>query len=234
MDKLFQYKIIDNIIQISMMDGNTLYMPICNNWIDEFFTVYYQVYIKDQYRTNRIKKDDVVIDCGAHIGTFSLLACQHGARCVYAFEPFRNNITALERLMYLGNPINIIPSVVFNINGILKFEPKEGRGSGGGKVAQEGHDVTAFRIDDVVNEFKIDKVNFIKMDVEGSELKALEGAIDTIYNYKPSLAIAAYHNEEDPRILREFILDIDSNYEIEISSKDIFCETVLNATYKGD
>lgn len=51
----------------------------------------------------------------------------------------------------------------------------------------------AIRIDDWVVKNNIKKLDFIKMDIEGSELEALEGSVDTIESLKPNFAIASYH-----------------------------------------
>ncbi len=59
-------------------------------------------------------------------------------------------------------------------------------------------------IDDLHKKGKIEKVNFIKMDIEGSELAALHGAKKTIKKFTPKLAISIYHRDDDffydPRI----------------------------------
>ena len=57
-------------------------------------------------------------------------------------------------------------------------------------------------------------VDIITMDIEGSELKALEGAYQTIQKYKPILAISAYHQLEDLWEIPLMIKKINSGYNI--------------------
>lgn len=68
------------------------------------------------------------------------------------------------------------------------------------------------RIDDVVHE----KVTFIKMDVEGSELKALHGAKKSIKKHLPRLAISIYHKPEDIVEIPEYILSLHNGYQFYI------------------
>ena len=64
----------------------------------------------------------------------------------------------------------------------------------GGHVSENGTiKVQLDTLDDILSE----GASYIKMDVEGAELKALEGARNTIMNYKPKLAICVYHKPED-------------------------------------
>ena len=51
----------------------------------------------------------------------------------------------------------------------------------------------------------------IKMDVEGAELRALKGAIKTLENSKPILALSAYHRKEDLITLPQFVKSIYKN-----------------------
>ena len=52
-------------------------------------------------------------------------------------------------------------------------------------------------IDDFVRRNGIARIDFIKMDIEGAELVALQGAAATIRTFKPKLAIAVYHRPTD-------------------------------------
>ena len=49
------------------------------------------------------------------------------------------------------------------------------------------------------------------MDIEGSELKALEGAIKTLKRCKPALAISIYHRKEDLITIPQFLKEIYEN-----------------------
>ena len=65
-------------------------------------------------------------------------------------------------------------------------------------------------IDNVV---KDERVTFIKMDIEGAELKSLMGARNTIIKNHPRLAICAYHKPEDLYELPGYILSLVPEYK---------------------
>ncbi len=56
--------------------------------------------------------------------------------------------------------------------------------------------VDAVSIDDTVREHRIEKVDLIKMDIEGAEIEALKGAQQTLRRHRPQLAICIYHRKE--------------------------------------
>ena len=68
-------------------------------------------------------------------------------------------------------------------------------------------------IDEYVREKNLPRVDFIKMDIEGSELSALKGAALSIARWKPRLAISAYHRPEDIYTLAKFLKSIRPDYE---------------------
>ena len=72
----------------------------------------------------------------------------------------------------------------------LFFEKKSSRSS---HKSDTGIPVRFTSVDNLIHE----KVSFIKMDIEGAEGKALDGAANTIRQYKPKLYVCAYHRNED-------------------------------------
>ena len=72
----------------------------------------------------------------------------------------------------------------------------------------KGHVV---RLDDAIGKAR---VTFLKMDIEGAELKALEGSRQTILDNKPKLAICVYHHIKDLWEIPLFIKTLIPEYRI--------------------
>lgn len=79
-------------------------------------------------------------------------------------------------------------------------------GGSGGCISDKGTVTVQL---DALDHMLPEGASFIKMDIEGAELKALAGARNTIMNYKPKLAICVYHKPEDiieiPLYLHEIV-----------------------------
>lgn len=94
--------------------------------------------------------------------------------------------------------------------------------NGEAKISIEG-------IDDFL-ERRQEKVSFIKLDVEGFELKALQGAEQTIRKYHPRMAISLYHKDEDLYEIPSFIKSISDDYKFYLRIySNAYLEIVLYA-----
>lgn len=143
---------------------------------------------------------DVVLDCGACIGDFSILfAGLVGVRGqVHAFDPIplHNKYCSLQASL---NP-SLAPALFFNTLavGSRSFSATGPRIDSDridpGQIRIDSFDCTT--LDDYASD-RLPRVDFIKMDIEGAELDAIEGARDLIQAHKPRLAISAYHKPED-------------------------------------
>lgn len=85
-------------------------------------------------------------------------------------------------------------------------------------------------IDDACRDGKVPRVDFIKMDIEGSELAALRGAEATLRKWKPKLAISLYHRPEDIYMIPIWIDSLGLGYRFHLDHYTIhYEETVLYA-----
>jgi len=151
------------------------------------------------------ESNDVVIDAGACYGDTSLYFASKIGKMgtVYSFEFIPSNLNVFNK--------NIEMNPQFKSNIILCKQPLSDvcdaqcyfLDYGPGSILLENepkeYDGTAktVTIDSFINSIDEKKVDFIKMDIEGSELKALIGAERVIRKHKPKLAISVYHNLED-------------------------------------
>ncbi len=86
-------------------------------------------------------------------------------------------------------------------------------------------------LDDFVQRAGIDRVDFVKMDVEGSELNVLNGARQTLSSAHPRLALAAYHHDDDLVSLPAQIAALGAGYRMYLDTfSPVEEETVLFAT----
>ena len=104
-------------------------------------------------------------------------------------------------------------------------------GTSGSRCGRGGKEAYITRIDDEVGE---DKVTFIKMDVEGAELSALQGACKTIKANKPHLAICVYHKHSDLYDIPKYLLELVPEYRFVVRHyTSCMWETVLYASVDG-
>jgi FkbM family methyltransferase len=188
-----------------------------------------------------VLNNDVVLDVGGCWGDTALYFANRVGEFgkVYSFEFIPNNIKIWEINTNL-NPIlkkriKLVSNPVLNISNQEIFYLDNGPGSLLSEKIFDGFTGTTktISLDDFVTNNNIEKVDFIKMDIEGAEPLALEGAINTIKKFKPKLAIAIYHSMEDFVNIPEWILNLNCGYELFLGHYTIHSEeTVIFAKVK--
>ena len=82
------------------------------------------------------------------------------------------------------------------------------------KDAHKSEKIVITTLDKFVEENKLERVDFIKADIEGAERDMLRGACNTLKTFAPKLAICTYHLPDDPEVLEKIILEANHNYTI--------------------
>ena len=94
--------------------------------------------------------------------------------------------------------------------------------------AMEYSECKLISIDEFIVENNVQKIDFIKMDIEGAELNALKGAKQTIINNKPKMALSVYHCPEHLYSLMLYINDLNLGYKFYLGHHRTYLyETVL-------
>ena len=152
-----------------------------------------------------VKAGDVVLDCGANVGTWTRTALDQGASLVVAFEPAPENIESYRRNFreqIAAGKVVLIPKGVWDKEDVLVLR-RDPRNSAADTFvmlpgATDTVEAPLTTIDRVVAELKLPRVDYIKMDIEGAEVRALAGARETLARFHPRLSIAAEHSPDDP------------------------------------
>jgi len=157
------------------------------------------VTLKGYLQKDGLKKGDVVIDGGAYRGAFALYASKivGDDGIVFAFEPDPENYKKVVRNIELNGLKNIvaIEKGLWNKDTVLKFDNQSSSLSTF-LSHKKGNSLISVPVTSIDNEMKrrgIKKVDFIKMDIEGAEVKAIEGAKNLLKRNNVRLAIASYH-----------------------------------------
>lgn len=136
----------------------------------------------------RIRNDDVVVDVGAHIGRYTLIAARKGAK-VIAIEPDPSNF-ALLRTNVIANRLSnvvLVPQAMTSRPKTLWLSLADSTNTGTSSVGPDGitdpsHvrgrrevQVRGETLDRLVESLKLDRIDWLKIDVEGHEVAVLEG-----------------------------------------------------------
>lgn len=153
-----------------------------------------------------VKQGDVVLDCGANIGVYTRKALDQGAAKVISIEPAPENIECLRRNFpkeIADGRVVIYPKGVWDKDDTLTFHVDPENSAADSfvierKGAKDVIHIPVTTIDKLTAELQLDKVTFIKMDIEGAEVRALHGGRETIAKFHPRMALSAYHVPTDP------------------------------------
>ena len=136
------------------------------------------------------------LDLGANIGYFSVIAAglvgDHGQ--VHAFEPMPQNFDRLRKNLEPFHWAIAHPYAVGNVTGEvpIHYSDKE---AGWASIHDQHRrenlpctaDVSVIRLDDWLRDNSVKRIDFIKLDIEGSELDALLGAQQTLCHFHPTI-----------------------------------------------
>lgn len=159
-------------------------------------------------------EDEVFVDAGSYNGdtTVNFMKWCHGSyQSINIFEPLKSQYEIIKERCKREKwrNVDIYNYAVWNKEEKLHFEDIDS----GSRVRNDGElVVSGKRIDDIIT----NRVTYIKMDVEGSELNAIEGTKNLICNYRPRLAISLYHKPEDIFQIPIKIIDLVPEYKFYI------------------
>lgn len=202
--------------------GNTLFGKTGTQYLDVF----------------QPRQKEVIINAGSFDGETDVEFVEWaGKDCkIYAFEPIQKNVKKIERKIEENGivmNVTIMPVAAGDQNKDVYFIQNKDSSCETRKSFDDDNAVRIQmrRIDDMIQ----DEVTFIKMDIEGSELKALIGSQKIIKKYKPRLAICIYHKPSDVYSIPDYILSLVPEYRFAIRHYTSFLwETVLYGSCNMD
>lgn len=169
-----------------------------------------------------VRKGDIVVDCGAYLGHFTREALDAGASRVIAVEPGTRQAACLRRTFateIAAGRVEIVQEGVWLAEGRLMFRDAASpdasfveAGFQQGTSSATGISVPVTTIDALAGRLNLDRIDLIKMDIEGSEQEALKGAVRTLARFKPRLAIAGYHKPTDPGAIPALVRAANAGY----------------------
>ncbi|MEY8222094.1 FkbM family methyltransferase [Enterocloster aldenensis] len=168
-------------------------------------------------------KDKDIIDGGAFWGDSALVLQEYSPKSIHAFEPMTINFKQLCELKK-RNSLGILQPIksglgdrcsektlyyhemlsgasVVNYKAIMNEQPET-----------HSDNIEIVTIDSYVSTHGLN-VGLIKLDVEGSELEAIKGAIETICNFKPILLISVYHLPKDFFEIKPLLESLNLGYQ---------------------
>ena len=155
---------------------------------------------------------------------------------IHGFEPdidsYRNGVFISNLREY--SQVQIRPLGLWNAHKNLLLNPCPASSqliaAGGEEMAHGLLEVEVIDIDNFVAEHRINKVDLIKMDIEGAEMEALQGAEKVIAEHQPQLAICIYHKKEHFIDIPLYLKQLNPDYRFRLGHYNAdHTETVLYA-----
>lgn len=223
---------IKNLGSIKGVHGGTLDIAQKYGWD---YAIYHEIYNLQDYEYPRhienghkvkVQPGDIVVDLGGNMGIFTRYAHQMGASKIVTFEPDRRYFDLLK----MNAPKN---ATLFNAaigDKLGKMTLTESEHLGGSNLWTENnpnhnqYEVNVYTLDYILEKNVIPKIDFLKVDIEGSEIIALNGISDENLSKIRNVAVE-YHHEHlkfDEVLRHNFISRFN---RLGFNSYIIFCGT---------
>lgn len=145
---------------------------------------------------NGFGEGEILFDVGANVGVFSLYAALHRRCEVFAFEPEAKNYACLNKNIFLNRLGRRVKALNIGLHDATRIEFLQLHDLASGAAlhsvgeaidwrgnrfeAQFEQAVLAFRLDELVEQFRLPPPDHMKIDVDGNELKVIRGAARTL------------------------------------------------------
>lgn len=197
---------------------------IVTNIKDCSYYTYNEIFVKGIYddRLVIINENDVVVDIGANYGFFSLYAQKFNPEKIIAFEPSYSVFSCLSQNV---ENISLFQKAVSGNNGTCNFVDIE-NSSASSCISQngKGYDVEVIGINNLISFLGLEKIDYLKLDCEGSEKEIFEVINQDTLN-KINKIVVEYHSEEIKDIIKNKLEH--SGFKIEKDSDSIlFCYNI--------
>lgn len=177
-------------------------------------------------------KDLTILDIGANIGLFSFYAYPF-ARQIYAIEPAQEHVEVMNHMLEFNKITNVktIQSAISMNDGEAEFNHSSNRTAYSLKSAINDTGVTekvkTMRLDTLFKEYGIEEVDFMKLDIEGSEVEVIGGeGFKNVQSKIKSLLVESHSwSERNPAQITTTLLDYGFNVNQIQSDTTLFIAT---------
>lgn len=195
-----------------------------------------------------VKKGDVIFDVGTNVGetllNFAKLTGETGY--VYGFEPDEENYTNAIKNISLNSfaNIHVFKKAVSDKKETLKLFVVEPHNRGMNRILDAGDTsdyqyttIEATTLDDIILENKIERVDLVKIDIEGYEMHALKGAVQMLKRFRPVLFVEIAYTRliklhTSPNDVMKFLEEM--NYDIFHAQTDERITSNYDFSHLGD
>ncbi|HRZ49576.1 MAG TPA: FkbM family methyltransferase, partial [Bacteroidales bacterium] len=191
-----------NFTAVITFDENIRVQVDLDDWIQKqifFFGSYLLEQQETRYWCKSVKQGEIILDIGANIGYYSLLASKRigGRGRIYAFEAAPETFKKLSANIQRNEIENVVAYnlAIADFRGTIDLHIADTRNSGMSSIAafaeESGQTVTVptDTIDNFVNDNSVDRIDRVKIDVEGAEMLVLKGMENTLRKFKPVIHI---------------------------------------------
>lgn len=184
----------------------------------------------------------LALDIGANIGinTIRLSKCVGTNGVVYSFEPIPFNLDRFKKNIELNkiNNVKLEPVALGDTTEVIVVDiPNDEENMGAislKKTTSEGSNIQVLNGDDWVKKNSIDKISFIKIDVEGYEWKVISGLFESIKRFHPKILIEwdlnYLSNSQKSLIDWQMFIDVNKYKIYQINNYDLIeLDTIAEA-----